>query len=98
GPDDDHVADDRRRRAVADARLVRDLAADADHEVDDAVLAEAGHRPPRVRIERREIEAGRDREQPFVARAVGPVRGPAARRLARRARVALLAVVRPPSP
>ncbi len=98
GTDDDDVADDGRRRAVADARLVVDLTAHADHEIDDAVLAEARHRSAGVGIERGEKEPRRHREQPLVACAVGPVRGAAARGFARRARVALLAVVRPPVP
>ena len=98
GTDDDDVADHESRRAVADARLVVDLAAYADHEIDDAVLAEARHRPARVGIERREMEPRRHDQQALVAGAVAPVGGAAPRGLARRAREALLAVVRPPDP
>src|SRR6185369_2011894 len=74
GTDDHHVADHERGRAVADARLVRDLAAHADHEIHDAVLPEARRLASGARIERDEIKARSHDEQSLVAGVIGPIR------------------------
>src|SRR5690606_30745869 len=51
GPDDGDVADDHCRGTVADARVVVDFTAHADHQVDEAALAETGNGLPVPRIE-----------------------------------------------
>src|SRR6185295_16221570 len=78
-----------RRRMQTDlAALEVDLLAFADERallhVDDAVLAEAGHRHAGLRVERHEAIAGRDVDDALVAFAVGPVREAAAGELSRR--------------
>src|SRR6185295_15367067 len=77
-----------RRRMQTDlAALEIDLLAFADERallhVDDAVLAEAGHRDAGLRVERHETIAGGHVDDALVAFAVGPVREAAAGELPR---------------
>jgi hypothetical protein len=88
-PDDHDVFHNGRRGVQADlARLQIDLLAGAKHgpplQIDDAVGAERADHGAGVRVERDEAIACADVEHAIVAAAVGPVRDPSARQLARR--------------
>ncbi len=96
--DDDRVVDDDRRRAVADARVIRFTAAHAREHVDDAALTEARHGASARRVEREQLEPRRHADQPIVAGAVGPVGQAPARVLARRPVESVRVFLRPPYP
>ena len=89
GAHDDDVAHDDRRRTRSDLAGLHDIAVESFGEIDDAVLAESRDRAAGLRVERDELVARRDEEEPRVVLAVGPV-GEAAilpsRRRDRRAR------------
>src|SRR5262249_37357969 len=72
--DDDAVADDG-CRAVADAsnRIERRRQIELLEEIDRTAVAEVVNRNAGLRVEREQLEAGRDRDDSSV-RAVGPVR------------------------
>ena len=79
---------DQRRRVQSDfAGDEIDLLVVVLLQIDDAVLAEAGHRDAGLRVERDEPVAGRDVENPLLA-AVGPVGQAAAGQQPRRVRAA----------
>ncbi len=82
GADDDDVAGDRRRGVKPDlARHRIDLLIVVLFQVDDAVNAEARNAHAGLRVQRDELIARRDVEDPFLF-AVGPVREAAPRQLA----------------
>jgi hypothetical protein len=95
GTDDNHVADDERRRRGTGLDVIH-RAAQAAPQVDDAGLAELAHGQPRVRVERPQIEPRRHRQHAPLVTAL-PVRDTASRSAARR-RAESLAVARPPDP
>ncbi len=65
GPDHHDISDDDRRGARARRRLRQITGArQADFQIDDTRPAEGANRPPRARIERDELKAGRDHEHP----------------------------------
>ena len=66
GRDDDRVAIDHRRRAVADARHMIEVDVQLLHEIDRAVRAERFHGHAGLRVKGDEIEARRDDEDPLV--------------------------------
>ena len=86
---------DHRRRAVADARDMVEIDVQLLHQIDRAVGAERRHRHARLGVERHEIEAGGDDENPLLL-AVRPI-GDAAPGIASR-RLAVAAVFVDPFP
>ncbi len=80
---DQDVADNRRRRGIRYAAFVRQprplVPPQVLGQIDDAVLAEARHLPPGLRIERDQHVAGHHDEDPLVARAIRPVADTASR-------------------
>ena len=96
-PDHDHVADDQRRRVQADLagldwRTVRPVV-DALEEIDDALLAEGGHRVSGRGVQRDQVISPGDVDDPRVVLPVRPVRHAPARAGPHRRDVAALAFV-----